>query len=490
MENREKFGSKLGFILVSAGCAIGLGNVWKFPYMVGSYGGAAFILIYLLFLVILGLPILICEFGVGRASQRSIATGLNILEPKDSNWHKYRFIGMGGNYLIVMFYTMVGGWMLNYCYKSFSGSFQNQSPEAINNTFSEMLSNPGELIIWTLIILVLSFLVCGKGLKNGVEKISKVMMIALLTIMVILAFRSSTLEGASEGIKFYLVPDFDKIMEVGIGNVIFGAMSQAFFTLSIGMGNMAIFGSYIDKKTSLTGQSISIVALDTFVAVTAGFIVIPACFAYGVEPGAGPGLVFLSLPNIFAQMPGGIIWGGLFFLFLTFAAITTIIAIFENIVSFWVDAKGWTRKKAVITNAIAITLLSLPAIFGYNILSFIEPLGAGSTIMDLEDFLVSSNIQPLGSLVFLLFCSSKYGWGYKNFLAEVNEGIGLTFPAKIRFYMAKILPIAIIVIYVKGYYDKFSQMGTTMLVGWMIVAAIFLGIIGHIAFKKPSELQN
>lgn len=490
MENREKFGSKLGFILVSAGCAIGLGNVWKFPYMVGAYGGAAFILIYLLFLVILGLPILICEFGVGRASQKSIATGLNILEPKGTNWHKYRFIGMGGNYLIVMFYTMVGGWMLNYCFKSFSGAFQGQSSDAINNAFGEMLSSPGELVWWTLVVLILSFLVCGKGLQNGVEKVSKIMMISLLTIMIILAFRASTLDGAAEGIKFYLVPDFNKMMEVGIGNVVFGAMSQAFFTLSIGMGNMAIFGSYIDKKTSLTGQSISIVALDTFVAVTAGFIVIPACFAYGIEPGAGPGLVFLSLPNIFARMPGGVIWGGLFFLFLSFAAVTTIIAIFENIISFWVDAKGWSRKKAVIVNGIAITLLSLPAIFGYNLLSFIQPLGEGSTIMDLEDFLVSSNIQPLGSLVFLLFCCSKNGWGFKNFLTEVNEGVGMSFPDKIRFYMAKILPLGIIVIYLKGYYDKFSPMGNGMLIGWMVVAVLFLGIIGYIVGKKPATLTR
>ncbi len=487
MEKREQFGSRLGFILVSAGCAIGLGNVWKFPYMVGKYGGAAFILIYLLFLVILGLPILICEFGVGRSSQKSIALAFNRLEPAGTNWHKYRYIGMAGNYLIVMFYTMVGGWMLNYCYKMFTGQFAGASTQQISSVFPEMLSSPGQLILWTFIILVLSFAVCGMGLQNGVEKVTKIMMACLLSIMVVLAFRTVTLDGALEGVKFYLVPDFNKMIENGIGTVIFAAMSQAFFTLSIGMGNMAIFGSYLNKERSLTSESISIVSLDTFVAITAGLIVIPACFAFDLEPGAGPGLVFLTLPNIFSQMSGGRIWGALFFLFLTFAAITTIIAIFENIISFWVDAKGWTRKKAVMINMTAIAILSLPAILGYNVWSGVAPLGEGSTIMDLEDFLVSSNIQPLGSLVFLMFCTSKNGWGFNGFLDEINSGVGISFPEKVRFYMSKILPIAIVIIYLKGYYDLFSPKGTAMFASWMLVAFILLGAIGYIVFKKPNH---
>lgn len=487
MENREQFGSRLGFILVSAGCAIGLGNVWKFPYMVGKYGGAAFILIYLLFLLIIGLPILVCEFSVGRGSQRSIASAFDKLEPKGTSWHKLKWFGMAGNYLLVMFYSMVGGWMLNYCYKMANGTFTGASTDKIAEVFPAMLESPKELMIWTFLIIIISFGICSIGLQKGVERITKIMMICLLSLMVILAIRAVTLDGAIEGIKFYLIPDFSKITENGVGNVVFAAMSQSFFTLSIGMGGMAIFGSYLSKDRSLTTESISIVLLDTFVALTAGLIVIPACFAYNLEPGAGPGLVFITLPNIFAQMAGGSIWGALFFLFLSFAAMTTIVGVFENIVSFWVDARGFSRKKAVLSNIFAIGLLSIPCIFGFNIWSFIQPLGEGTNIMDMEDFLVSSNVLPLGSMIFLLFCTRNNGWGFDNFIKEANAGSGMSFPKGIRGYMSTVLPAIVIFIYLKGYYDLFSGQSTPLFIGWMIVAFAILFMIGSVAFKKPKK---
>ena len=481
---RENFGSRLGFILVSAGCAIGLGNVWKFPYMAGQYGGAAFILIYLLFLVILGLPIIVCEFSVGRASQKSIATSYNVLEPKGTRWHFTRWFAIAGNYLLVMFYSMVGGWMLYYCFRMAKGEVAGIDSTVVSAKYDSMLESPVTLTFWTILVILLAFWICSIGLQKGVEKIMKITMLCLLAIMVVLAIRSVTLPGAAEGLRFYLIPDFGKVLENGVGNVIFGAMSQAFFTLSIGMGGMAIFGSYLDKSRSLTGESLSILLLDTCVALTAGLIVFPACFSFNVQPDAGPRLVFITLPNIFTQMPGGRVWGALFFLFLFFAALSTIVGVFENIVSFGIDLFGFSRKKSVGINIVLIIVLSIPCILGFNILSGIQPLGAGSNIMDLEDFLVSNNILPLGSVIYLMFCTHKNGWGWNNFIQEANAGNGLKFPQFIRKYMTYILPWIVVIIYLKGYYDKFSSQSNVVFGVWMAVAFAFLLLVFSVTRKQ------
>lgn len=474
---RESFGSRLGFILVSAGCAIGLGNVWKFPYMCGAYGGAIFILIYLVCLVVLCLPVLVCEFAVGRASRMSVAKSFDTLEPDGTKWHLMKYIGIIGCYLLMMFYAMVGGWMLYYCFRSLRGDFTGATPEIVQQYFSDMLADPATMIFWTVLICVVGFSVCFIGLQKGIERITKVMMILLFIVMIILAIRSVTMPGSGEGLRFYLVPDIDKMLETGIGNVLFGALSQAFFTLSIGIGAMLIFGSYLDKSKRLAGEAISIGVLDTFVALTAGLIVIPACFAYGIEPGAGPSLVFITLPNIFAQMTGGAVWSALFFLFLTFAALSTIIAVFENLVAINMDLLGWSRKKSTLVCAVLIIVLSMPAVLGYNILSGIQPLGDGSTIMDLEDFLVSNNLLPLGSLGILLFCTRKNGWGWDNLKKEVDEGNGLALPSFMRPLMSYIIPAAIMIIFLKGYYDMFSGKGTFLFVTWMTIGILLLAFV-------------
>lgn len=452
---REKFSSRLGFILISAGCAIGLGNVWRFPYITGQYGGAAFVLIYLVFLFILGLPIMVMELSVGRASQKSAASSFRILEPKGSKWHVEGYAAMVGNYMLMLFYTVVGGWMLDYFMKMANGTFTGLNPDGVAQVFNGMLANPTEQIIWMLVAILIGFGVCSMGLKNGVEKITKVMMVLLLVIMGALCIRSATLPGGSEGLKFFLLPDFKRLKEAGIGRALYAAMGQAFFTLSVGIGAIAIFGSYIGKQKRLTGEAATITILDTSVALMAGFIIFPACFAFHVDQAQGPGLVFVTLPNVFNQMPGGRLWGALFFLFLSFAAMSTIIAVFENIISFAIDLWGWTRKKAVLVNGVLVTLLSLPCVFGFNLLSGFHPLGGTSTIQDLEDFIVSNTLLPLGSLVYLLFCTSRYGWGWKNFMKEANSGKGLKFPEWAKFYCQWILPVIIIFIFVMGYYDKF-----------------------------------
>ena len=483
---REKFSSRLGFILVSAGCAIGLGNVWKFPYMCGQYGGAAFILIYLVFLAILGFPIMVCEFSVGRGSQKSCATSFKVLEPEGTRWHTYSYIGMAGNYLLMMFYTTVAGWMLYYFWRCLTGEFTNTplNTEQISEKFNTLLQSPATLTLWMIVAVILAFGICSLGVQKGVEKITKIMMLLLLGLIVILAIHSTLLPGATAGIRFYLVPDFHSMVEKGIGNVIFGAMSQAFFTLSIGMGSMAIFGSYLDKSRSLTGEALSITILDTFVALMAGLIIIPACFAYGIEPDAGPSLIFITLPNIFNQMSGGRIWGSLFFLFLSFAALSTVIAVFENIISFAIDLWGWSRKKAVLVNIIAIIVLSMPCVLGYNILSGFHPLGSGTTIMDLEDFLISSNVLPLGSLVYVMFCTTRYGWGFDNFLAEADSGNGLRFPHQLRRHMTYVIPAVVVFIYLKGYYDLFAPQGLQYLIPWMFIALLFLAFIFFISHSR------
>ena len=474
---RESFGSRIGFILVSAGCAVGLGNVWKFPYMCGAYGGAIFILIYLLFLVILCLPVLVCEFAVGRASRMSVAKSFDTLEPDGTRWHLMKYIGMIGCYLLMMFYTMVGGWMLYYCFRSLRGDFTGASSETIQQYFSDMLADPGTMIFWTVLICVIGFSVCAIGLQKGIERITKVMMTLLFIVMIALAVRSVTMPGSSEGIRFYLVPDIDKMLETGIGNVLFGALSQAFFTLSIGIGAMLIFGSYLDKSNRLAGEAISIGVLDTLVALTAGLIVIPSCFAYGIQPDAGPSLVFITLPNIFSQMTAGGIWSALFFLFLTFAALSTIIAVFENLVAINMDLLGWSRKKSTLVCAVLIIILSMPCVLGYNILSGVQPLGEGSTIMDLEDFLVSNNLLPLGSMGILLFCTRKNGWGWDSFKKEADTGNGIKLPSFMRLLMSYIIPAAIMIIFLKGYYDKFSGQGTALFITWMTIGILLLAFV-------------
>ena len=456
MEKREKFSSRLGFILISAGCAVGLGNVWRFPYITGKYGGAAFVLIYLVFLVILGLPIMVMEFSVGRASQKSAARSFHVLEPKGSKWHFMAILAIAGNYLLMMFYTTVGGWMLAYVVKMIRGEFTGLTPDEVGGVFNGMLGQPGSMTFWMIVTVIIGFLVCSLGLQKGVERVTKFMMASLFVILIILCIRSVTLPGAAEGVRFYLIPDFHKITEYGLFEVVFAAMGQAFFTLSLGIGAMAIFGSYIAKEHTLTGESIRICTLDTIVALLAGLIIFPACFAFQVNPGEGPGLVFVTLPNIFNQMAGGRIFGTLFFIFMSFAALSTIIAVFENILSFSIDLFGWTRKKAVAVNFVAILLLSLPCVFGFNIWSAIAPLGAGSTIQDLEDFIVSNNLLPLGSLGYLLFCTSRYGWGWKSFIKEADSGKGVKFPQWSRIYVSFILPAIVLFIFIMGYVQKLS----------------------------------
>lgn len=487
MEKRENFGTRLGFILVSAGCAVGLGNVWKFPYICGQNGGSAFIVLYLICLVLLGLPILICEYAVGRASRHSVAKAFSDLGPQDTNWHRFSWFGIAGNYLLMMFYTMVAGWMINYALRMLTGRLAGMGTEQIAEQFEAMLQSPVEMMLFMVIAVLISFGVCSLGLQNGVERIIKVMMLLLVFLMIILAVNSLLLPNMKEGLAFYLVPDLSKFSEIGFGNVLFAAMSHAFFTLSVGMGSMEIFGSYLDKSRSLTGEALSVLGLDTFVALMAGIIIIPACFAYGVQPDSGPPLLFITLPNVFNHMAGGRIWGTAFFIFMSFAALSTVIAVFENILSMTMETFSWNRKKAVRYNIVGVILLSIPAVLGYNVLSGIEPIGAGSTIMDLEDFLVSYNILPLGSLLFVLFCTKKNGWGWENFLCEADTGEGLKFPVFIRYYVNYGVPALIAIIYLKGYYDMFSKYGTATLIFWMCVALAFLALIFSFTTSKQKR---
>lgn len=452
--NREKLSSRLGFILLSAGCAIGLGNIWRFPYMVGKYGGGAFVLVYLFFLIILGLPIIVMEYSVGRSSQKSVAKSFHVLEKPGQKWHLFSYVAMAGNYLLVMFYTTIAGWMLDYFVKMLNGDFVGMNPAEVSNVFTSLQSNYQASIFWMILIVVIGCGICAVGLQKGVEKITKLMMGLLLGVMLLLVFKSLSLDGAMKGIEFYLIPDFNGLMENGIFNAVYGAMGQAFFTLSIGMGGMAIFGSYIGKEHSLTGEGLRVLALDTFVATMAGLIIFPACMSFGVDAGSGPGLVFVTLPNIFNVMENGQIWGTLFFIFMNFAALSTIIAVFENIVSFSMDLLNWSRKKSVILNFIIIVIGSIPCAIGFSILSGFQPLGPGSAVLDLLDFLVSNVIMPLGSLVFLFFCTRKLGWGWKNFIDEANTGSGISFPKQAKFYVSWILPLVVIFIFLFGLWEK------------------------------------
>lgn len=453
---REQLGSRLGFLLISAGCAIGLGNVWRFPFITGQYGGAAFVLIYLIFLLILGMPIMVMEFAIGRAGRKNIAGALKALQTKGSQWHLAGYLGILGNVILMMFYTTVAGWMLYYFYNTGIGSLSGLDSEQVASVFASLLANPWTLIGWMVAVIILGFGICSLGLQNGVERITKWMMSSLFVILLILVIKSVTLPGASEGVAFFLKPDFQKLIETGIWETVYAAMGQAFFTLSLGIGSMAIFGSYIGKERSLTGESLNIIGLDTLVAIMSGLIIFPACFAFNVDAGSGPGLIFVTLPNIFNSMVGGRIWGSLFFLFLSFAAMSTVIAVFENIIAFTMDEWGWSRKKSAVLDGIIIFFLSLPCALGFNVLSSIQPLGEGSGILDLEDFIVGNNLLPLGSLIFALFCSYKIGWGWDSFVGEANEGKGLRFPEGIKFYVRYLLPIIILVVFIGGYITKFG----------------------------------
>lgn len=452
---RERLGSRLGFILLSAGCAIGVGNVWKFPWMVGQYGGGAFVLFYVIFLLILGLPIMTMEFAVGRASQKSPVRAYQVLEKPGSRWHIHGYLAMIGNYLLMMFYTTVCGWMLHYFYLTAAGRFVGATTEQVGAVFGEMLSRPGVMAGCMIAVVVIGFLINSFGLQGGLERVTKVMMIALLAIMVVLAVNSIRTPGSSEGLRFYLIPDFSRMAETGVANVVVGAMNQAFFTLSLGIGAMAIFGSYIGKGRALMGEAVNVAVLDTFVAFTAGLIIFPACFAFDVSPDSGPNLIFVTLPNIFNHMAGGRLWGSLFFVFMAFAAFSTVLAVFENIMSCCMDLTGWSRKKTAAINIVLMILLSLPCVLGFNVWSGFQPFGPGSNVLDLEDFLVSNLWLPLGSLVYLLFCTSRYGWGWKNFQNEANEGGGIKVRDGIRFYVSYILPLIVLVIFVLGIRDKF-----------------------------------
>lgn len=458
---REKFGTRLGFILVSAGCAIGLGNVWRFPYITGEYGGAAFVIMYLVFLAIFALPALIMEFAAGRASQRSIARSYDVLEPAGTKWHAFKWLALAGNYLLMMFYTTVGGWMLAFVVKSASGEFVGLESSQVADVFNGLLADPVQLAVYMLIIVGVGVGVTRAGVQKGVERVTKVMMMALFVVLVALCVRAVTLPGAAEGLRFYLMPDFSKMFAgatlaeqlATFGDAVYAAMGQAFFTVSVGMGGMSIFGSYIGKDHTLTGEAVRVAGLDTLVALMAGLVIFPSCFAFGVEPGSGPGLVFITLPSVFNEMPFGQLWAVLFFVFMTFAALSTVIAVFENLISWSMDKWGMMRSRAVIFNAVLVLVLSIPCALGFNVLSGVTIPAIGD-IQSIEDFIVSNNMLPLGSLAFVLFCTTRRGWGWENFLAEADQGEGVKFPRWTRLWLKYGIPALIVVIFVLGYAPK------------------------------------
>ncbi|MBO4809847.1 MAG: sodium-dependent transporter [Lachnospiraceae bacterium] len=447
--NRENFGSRLGFILVSAGCAIGIGNVWKFPYVTGENGGAIFVLFYLLFLVIMGIPVLTMELAVGRAGRKTIVGAYKELEKDGSKWHIHGWLCIAGNYILMMYYSTVSGWMLAYFWKFLTGSFENKQGDEIAAVFTDMLSNPVEMTVFMVVVVVVGFLVLSFGVQKGLERVNKVMMTGLLCLIVLLAIHSLTLPGGNEGIKFYLLPNIDNVRKVGLGNVITAAMNQAFFTLSLGIASMEVFGSYMSKEHSLTGEAARICALDTFVALISGLIIFPACFSFGIEPAQGPSLIFVTLPGVFLDMTGGRIWGTLFFLFMTFASFSTVTAVFENIVGSSMDNFKWSRIKSVVVNGVFMLIASLPCVFGYNIWSTLRIIG-DRDVLDSEDFIVSNLLLPIGSLVFLLFCVTRFGWCADKYLEEVNTGKGHKMSAKLLPYYKFVLPVLILVILING----------------------------------------
>ncbi len=450
---REKFGSRIGFILVSAGCAIGIGNVWKFPYMAGKFGGAIFVLFYLFFLVIMGLPVMTMELSVGRASRKSAVLSYKTLEKPGSKWHLHGYLCLAGNYLLMMYYTTVSGWMLSYAWKFISGKFENVTPGLAGDVFNSMQANPKEMALFMIITVILGFGVLSLGVQKGLEKITKVMMTGLLVLIIVLVLHSVVLPGGGEGLKFYLAPNIENVKNVGFFNLIVAAMNQAFFTLSIGMSSIAIFGSYMSKEKSILSESILIVCLDTFVAIAAGLIIFPVCSAYGVAPDQGPALIFMTLPELFMGMPGGRIWGALFFIFMSFASFSTVTAVFESLVAWPIDHHGISRKKSVLVNLLFITIASMPCVLGSNVLSGLNFFGIGN-VLDFEDFMVSNLILPIGAIIYTLFCVTKFGWGFDKYLAEVNTGNGLKLSAKIKPYLTFILPVLILVILISGLIPK------------------------------------
>ncbi len=451
---RERLGSRLGFLLLSAGCAIGLGNVWRFPWIAGQYGGAWFVLIYLGFLLAVGLPILVMEFAVGRASRRNMGRAFHMLEPAGTGWHRFGWFSLAGSYLLMMLYIPVAGWMLAYCRHMTAGRLA-LDPAGVGAFFGAMLADPAAMTGWAALVLAVSLLVCRLGVRRGLERVAKVMMSGLLIIMIVLAVRSLTLDGSGPGLSFYLAPDLGRLKAAGVMNALSAAMNQSFFTLGLGIGSMLIFGSYLDDRRSLTGESLWIVALDSFVALTAGLIIFPACFAYGVQPDSGPSLIFITLPNIFNQMPMGVLWGGLFFVFMSCAALTTVIAVVENIISYSMDVHGWSRQRSTLVHGCCLAALMMPCILGFNEWASFTPFGPGSCVLDLEDFLLSGNLLPVGVTVFILFCTRRRGWGWEAFLAEADRGEGLKFPRWLRLYLKWVLPVIVLVLFVQGYVAKF-----------------------------------
>ena len=452
---REKLGSRLGFILLSAGCAIGIGNVWKFPYIVGQYGGGMFVLIYLCFLAIMGVPVLTMEFAIGRASQKSPARMYHALT-KNKAWYAHSYLALAGNYILMMFYTVVSGWMLYYFWATAKCAFVGLDAAGVKTFFSDVKLDMGIGLFCTALVVLLGFAVCSGSLQKSLEPITKCMMLALLVLIVVLAIHSIFLDGGAEGLEFYLKPDLDRMKEAGIGQVISAAMQQAFFTLSLGIGSMAIFGSYLNKDRALLGEAVNVAVLDTFVAFTSGLIIFPACSAYGVEVDAGPSLIFVTLPNVFNNLPGGRLWGSLFFVFMSFAALSTVFAVFENILACTMDLFGWSRKKACLYNCLLMLVLVVPCVLGFNLWNDFKPFGGTSTIMDLEDFTVSNILLPLGSLIFVLFCTCRYGWGWDNFVAEANTGKGLKVAGWMRKYMTYVLPVGMIILFLASMYSYFA----------------------------------
>ena len=449
-QNRESFASRIGFILVSAGCAIGIGNVWKFPYITGVNGGGWFVLFYLIFLLIMGVPILTMELAVGRASRKSAVLAYKALEKPGSKWHIHGWVAILGCIILMMYYTTVSGWMVDYFVKFATGTFTpGMTADEVGGVFNTMLSKPVEMGFFTVLTIIVGFIICSKGLQNGLEKLNTFMMTALIILILVLAVNSLLLPGAGEGMSFYLIPNMENVKKVGILNAAAAAMNQSFFTLSLGVAAMEIFGSYMSKAQRLPGEAVRICILDTFVAISSGIIIFPACFSFGVQPDQGPSLIFVTLPNVFNSMAGGRLWGSLFFIFMTFASFSTVIAVFENIISFTVDMFGISRKKASIINCILILILSMPCVLGYNVWSDVTFLG-GKNFLDFEDFIVSNLLLPIGSLIFLLFCVTKWGWGFDNYINECNGGTGLKMPRIFKPYFQFVLPILILIILIRG----------------------------------------
>jgi len=496
VKNRETFASRMGFIFIAAGCAIGLGNIWRFPYITGQYGGAAFVLIYLIFLAVLVMPIMAMEFAVGRASKLTVIRSFHALEPEGSKWHVFGYFGFAANVLLMMFYTVVTGWMIAYFWYNISGQLAGLSPDEVGGFFGGLVSNPQALIAWLVLAIVLGSAICYKSLQASVEPITKYMMSGLLVIMVILAVRSVTLPGAGAGLEFYLKPDFGKLMGEdgrGLGAAIYAALGQAFFTLSVGIGSMAVFGSYINRDRSLFGEAATVTLLDTSVAICAGLIIFPACFAYGVDVGAGPGLIFVSLPVMFNNMATmGQFWGSLFFLFMTFAAMSTVVAVFENIIAGLRDVfPGWSRQKATIVNAVGVFVLALPCVFGFNLWSDFAPLGEGTIVLDLEDFILSNNLLPIGATIYLMFCTYRYGWGWDNFIKEADAGAGIKFPKVLRGFFTYVAPIIIFVVFVVGYYDlHFKNIPSVVPVIWLIAGVLVTFILTASMVSQKKSLKQ